>query len=86
LRSAGVKPDERVAEVINLLINKQHQNGRWQLQNPHLEQVNFPMEGPVGAASRWNTMRSLRVFEWKEQDSNLRPPPYQAGQPLKTLK
>ncbi len=64
LRSAGVKGDPRLAEAIDLVARKQHQNGRWPLQNPHTDQVNFPMEGPVGTASRWNTLRALRVLEW----------------------
>jgi hypothetical protein len=49
LRSAGVEPDERVAEAVGLVAKKQHQNGRWPLQNPHPDPVHFDMEG--GAAS-----------------------------------
>ena len=64
LRSAGVAPDERVVEAVELVAKKQHQNGRWPLQNPHLDQVRFIMEGPVGTASRWNTLRALRVLDW----------------------
>ena len=64
LRSAGVEPDERVDEAVALVSKKQHQNGRWPLQNPHLDQVNFVMEGPTGTASRWNTLRALRVLDW----------------------
>ncbi len=64
LRSAGVEPDERVVEAVDLVAKKQHQNGRWPLQNPHLDQVNFVMEGSAGTASRWNTLRALRVLDW----------------------
>lgn len=64
LRSAGVEPDERATEAVDLVAKKQHQNGRWPLQNPHIDQVNFVMEGPVGTASRWNTLRALRVLDW----------------------
>ncbi len=64
LRSAGVELDERVVETVDLVAKKQHQNGRWPLQNPHLDQVNFVMEGPAGTASRWNTLRALRVLDW----------------------
>ncbi len=64
LRSAGVQPDERLAEAANLVLSEQTRNGQWLLQNPHIEQVNFPMEGPAGTASRWNTLRALRVLEW----------------------
>jgi hypothetical protein len=64
LRSAEVEPDERVVEAIDLVAKKRRQNGRWPLQNPHLDQVNFVMEGPAGTASRWNTLRALRVLDW----------------------
>jgi hypothetical protein len=63
-RTAGVDPDERIVEAVTLVVKKQHQNGRWPLQNPHLDQVNFAMEGPAGTASRWNTLRALRVLDW----------------------
>jgi hypothetical protein len=64
LRSAGVEPDDRVVEAVDLVAKKHHQNGRWPLENPHLDQVNFAMEGPPGTASRWNTLRALRVLDW----------------------
>lgn len=64
LRSAGVEPDERVKEAIELVEKRQGQDGRWPLENPHIDQVNFPMEGPAGRPSRWNTLRALRVLEW----------------------
>jgi hypothetical protein len=64
LRNADVKPDERIIEAVHIVANKQHQNGRWPLQNPHTDQVNFVMEGPTGTASRWNTLRALRVLDW----------------------
>ncbi|XEC97510.1 hypothetical protein AB6A23_13705 [Paenibacillus tarimensis] len=64
LRSAGVEPDERVTEAVELVAKKQHQNGRWPLQNPHPDQVHFDMEEDAGKASRWNTLRCLRVLDW----------------------
>jgi hypothetical protein len=64
MRSAGVEPDERVTETVGLVAKKQHQNGRWPLQNPHPDPACFDMEGGAGASSRWNTLRSLRVLDW----------------------
>jgi hypothetical protein len=64
LRSAGVEPDERVAEAADLVAKKQHQNGRWPLQNIHSDQIDFDMEGRAGTASRWNTLRAYRVLDW----------------------
>ena len=31
LRSAGVEPDERLAEAVGLVAKRRHQNGRWPL-------------------------------------------------------
>jgi len=64
LRSAGVKPDERVAEAIEIVVKRRHQNGRWPLNRRHPEGIAFDMDPGVGRASRWNTLRSLRVLEW----------------------
>jgi hypothetical protein len=37
---------------------------RWPLHKPHEDPADFPMEGGRGTASRWNTLRALRVMEW----------------------
>jgi hypothetical protein len=64
LRSAGVQPDERVAEAVALVRKRQHQNGRWPLRKPHPDRVPFDMETEVGKASRWSTLRAMRVLDW----------------------
>jgi hypothetical protein len=64
LRSAGVKPDERVAEAVELVERRRHQNGRWPLHVLHSDRVLVDMETGVGKASRWNTLRALRVLDW----------------------
>lgn len=64
LRSAEVEPDERLTEAVDLVANRQHQNGRWPRQNIHPDPVDFDMEGRTGTASRWNTLRALRVLDW----------------------
>ncbi|MGH6937708.1 hypothetical protein, partial [Hypericibacter sp.] len=67
LRSAGVEPDERVAEAVELVKERRHQNGRWPLNLLHTDRVDrvpFDMEAGVGKASRWNTLRGLRVLDW----------------------
>jgi hypothetical protein len=64
LRRAGVTPDERVAEAIDLVASKSDEDGRWPLD------VRYPGEMPVeidegeGRPSRWNTLRALRVLDW----------------------
>lgn len=64
LRSAGVEPDERVAEAVEWVRKKRHQNGRWPLHVLHPDRIPFDMEPGVGRASRWNTLRALRVLDW----------------------
>jgi hypothetical protein len=64
LRNAGIKPDSRVSDAIDTVIGRRHQNGRWPLNLRHPEHIPLEMETGVGRASRWNTMRALRVLRW----------------------
>ena len=64
LRNAGIKPDRRVGEAIKIVMERRHQNGRWPLNLLHPEPIPLKMETAVGSASRWNTLRGLRVLRW----------------------
>lgn len=64
LRNAGVKPDSRVSDAVETVIERRHQNGRWPLNLLHPEHIPLQMETDVGRASRWNTLRALRVLHW----------------------
>ena len=64
LRNAGVKPDSRVREAIEIVIKRRHQNGRWPLNRIHPEYIPLQMETDIGTASRWNSLRALRVLRW----------------------
>ena len=64
LRNAGIKPDSRVDEAIEVVMERRHQNGRWPLNLLHPEHIPLEMETDVGRASRWNTLRALRVLRW----------------------
>jgi hypothetical protein len=64
LRNAAIKPDSRVSEAIKIVIGRRHQNGRWPLNLVHSERIPLSMETAVGRASRWNTLRALRVLRW----------------------
>ena len=64
LRNAGIKPDSRVREAIEIVIERRHQNGRWPLNLLHRERIPLEMETDVGRPSRWNTLRALRVLRW----------------------
>jgi hypothetical protein len=66
LRRAGVAPEARLTEAIELLRVKRDALGRWPLENAHPGPVHFEMEGGPGTPSRWNTLRALRVLRWAD--------------------
>jgi hypothetical protein len=65
-RKAEADPDPRMEEAIEVVRAKQQPDGRWLLERVHPGRVFFDFE-EVGAASRWNTLRALRVLRWWEQ-------------------
>lgn len=67
LRSAGVVPDERLAEAIDLVKKRRGEDGRWPLQNTYPGQTHFDMDEGEGKPSRWNTLRAMRVLGWYER-------------------
>jgi hypothetical protein len=70
MRSAGVEPDDRAAEAIDLVKSKRSTDGRWALENPHPGcpgAVYFDMDEGEGKPSRWNTLRAMRVLDWYER-------------------
>jgi len=67
LRTAGVTPEERVAEAIHLVASKRDADGRWPLENPHEGELHFAMDDGEGRPSRWNTLRALRVLRWYQE-------------------
>jgi hypothetical protein len=64
LRRAGVTPDERVAEAIDLVASKRDDDGRWPLDTQYPGVAPVEMDESVGRPSRWNTLRALRVLDW----------------------
>jgi hypothetical protein len=64
LRSTGIKPDKRMSEAVEIVMQRRHQNGRWPLNLRHPEWIPLKIETEVGSASRWNTLRALRVLRW----------------------
>lgn len=64
MRRAGVEPDERMAEAIELVKSKRDEQGRWPLENTHAGPVHFEMEDGDDQPSRWITLRALRVLDW----------------------
>ncbi len=64
LRSAGVAPDERVAEAIGMVIAKRDGDGRWPLDACYPGEMLIETDEGEGLPSRWNTLRALRVLNW----------------------
>jgi hypothetical protein len=64
LRSAGVAPDERVAEAIDIVAAKRDADGRWPLETRYPGSMPVEIDEGEGRPSRWNTLRALRVLDW----------------------
>jgi hypothetical protein len=75
LRRAGVAPDERVAEAIELVASKRDNDGRWLLEVRYPGRMLVEIDEGEGRPSRWNTLRALRVLDWysaqNERESGL---------------
>ncbi|HYS09055.1 MAG TPA: hypothetical protein VEP66_09930 [Myxococcales bacterium] len=67
LRRAGVAPDDRVTEAIELVASKRDRDGRWPLETRHPGRMLVETDEGEGRPSRWNTLRALRVLRWYEQ-------------------
>jgi hypothetical protein len=63
-REAGSASDERLAEAVALVREKQQPDGTWLLENTHPGATPFAFEDGDGRPSRWNTLRALRVLAW----------------------
>jgi hypothetical protein len=55
--------DPRSTEAIDIVRSSQDKDGRWPLQHSYKGKVYFELER-LGAPSRWNTLRALRVLKW----------------------
>ena len=64
LRRAGVAPDERIAEAIDLVASKRDGEGLWPLETRYPGKMQVETDEGEGQPSRWNTLRALRVLDW----------------------
>jgi hypothetical protein len=64
--------DERLGEAIDIVRGTRRADGRWTLQNTYKGKTYFELER-LGAPSRWNTLRALRVLKWWEGGSRRDP-------------
>src|SRR6185437_1479586 len=63
-RAAGARPDERMREAVAVVRQRAHQNGLWPLNRMGSGPIGFVTETRIGAPSRWNTLRAMRVLDW----------------------
>ena len=66
LRDAGVTPDERISEAIELVESKRDADGRWPLELILHDELLVDLGQRQDEPSRWNTLHALRVLRWAE--------------------
>jgi hypothetical protein len=59
--------DERLADALQIVRERRRKDGRWILEKRYRGKSYFKLER-IGAASRWNTLRCLRVLRWWDGD------------------
>ena len=64
LRNAGIKPDRRTAEAIDIVASKRDENGKWNLETRYPGVMPIEIDEGEGRPSRWITLRALRVLKW----------------------
>jgi len=64
---AANRADPRLSEAIGILKSRSQPGGHWLLDRAYDEALPFPVGETVGGASRWNTLRALRVLRWYER-------------------
>lgn len=63
-RLSGAEVDERCAYALDLVAGKRDTSGRWRSENRHQGPTHFSVEPSEGDASKWNTLRALRILNW----------------------
>ncbi|MEX2161098.1 MAG: hypothetical protein WD751_04210 [Anaerolineales bacterium] len=64
LRAAGVAPDPRMDEAVQIVSSKADASGRWPLGIVHPDEVIAEPGVTEGQPSRWITLHALRVLDW----------------------
>jgi hypothetical protein len=64
LRSARERPDERMAEALDVVESKRDADGRWRLETAYHDRLPVDLGETVGQPSRWITLRGLRILRW----------------------
>ena len=66
MRAAGVKPDPRARDAVDVVLRARKPDGRWSKGSQYGGEVFFPLE-PGRVRGRWNTLRALRVLRWWDE-------------------
>jgi len=67
LRAAGVEPDPRIADAVEIVQSKLQTDRRWLLDAKYDEGIEVPLDEAVNQPSLWNTLRAQRVLRWYKQ-------------------
>lgn len=62
-RAVDAPRDPRLADAIDIVDKSRREDSRWPLQQSFKGKTYFELER-LGAPSRWNTLRALRVLKW----------------------
>ena len=63
-RVARPEPDERMAEVLEIVASKCGADGRWPLDHAYHDELLVDLGEREGGPSRWITLRALRILRW----------------------
>ncbi len=66
-RTAAGATDARAGEAVEVVRERRRPEGWWLLDARHRDTLYADVAGAVGAASRWVTLRALRVLAWWER-------------------
>lgn len=61
-----VQPDARMRDAVRYVESRRQPDGRWLLDRAYDEALALPFGESMGEASRWNTLRAMRVLRWYE--------------------
>jgi len=68
LQDAGTSMDQRAARAVELVRSKRRKDGLWDKGSQYTGKTFFALE-PGRVPGRWNTLRALRVLNWRRGDA-----------------
>jgi hypothetical protein len=63
-RRAGVAPDRRATEAIDLVVSRRDGDSSWPLETRHPGVMPIVIDAGEGQPSRWITLRALCMLDW----------------------